>query len=125
MEEIEYLLLSNVDIELLKKELNKYNLILKYISITKNINICDNYQLRLNCIDNNYYYIYLDGSNNFNCDKDIFFNILKKEYINEYIDYLISIRARNIYMYNKKLEKLKQHIIEEEKEIKKLKKYKS
>ena len=62
MEEIEYLLLNNINISLLKEELLRYNMELKYTSITKNININNNYQLRLYCSNNEYYYIYLDGT---------------------------------------------------------------
>lgn len=125
MEEIEYLLLNNINISLLKEELLRYNMELKYTSITKNININNNYQLRLYCSNNEYYYIYLDGTNNFNCDNNIFFKVIKKEYIDSYIDYLISLRMKNIDMYDRQLSRIKKHILEEETEIQKLKKYKS
>ncbi len=125
MEEIEYLLLNNINISLLKEELLRYNMELKYTSITKNININNNYQLRLYCSNNEYYYIYLDGTNNFNCDNNIFFKVIKKEYIDSYIDYLISLRMKNIDMYDRQLSRIKKHILDEETEIQKLKKYKS
>ena len=125
MEEIEYLLLNNINISLLKEELLRYNMELKYTSITKNININNNYQLRLYCSDNKYYYIYLTGKNNFNCDNNIFFKVIKKEYIDSYIDYLISLRMKNIDMYDRQLSRIKKHILDEETEIQKLKKYKS
>ena len=124
MEEIEYLLLNNINISLLKEEVLKYNMDLKYVSVTKNINMCNNYQLKLYCRNNKDYYLYLDGTNNFNCDNNIFFKVIKKEQIDNYIDYLISLRINNVKMYDKQLVKLKKHIYEEENEIKKLKKIK-
>lgn len=121
MEEIEYLLLNNINISLLKEELYKYNIDLKYVSVTKNIDICNNYQLRLYCRNNNLYYLYLDGTNNFNCSNDIFFKVIKAEYIDKYIDYLIALRMNNVRMYDRQLAKIKKHIYNEEREIQKLK----
>lgn len=122
MEEQETLIFKSIDENVLRSELTKYNLVLDYISITKNLkSLSESMCLRMHCNDKNIYYVFLDGKSNFltsdqvNC---LLVNILDEKNRCYYYKYLIALESEKIEFYDSKIIDSKQKIKSLKKEVK-------